>query len=232
MDFEVFSPNSSINLLASKDLFQNSIFSQKEPINLDTVLVVEGIEKESVNLFGQDRQINADQTVREVVPYENEIRQEGSRISQEEHMDISMFSRIGKEAVLSVEAFNESHQVDDERNIAKEAPSSLCQMHRNIIEVNDDRNSQESIERPRDAKSHRKESVDHAKSSVSKESLEELVEGYIEERDSEGKLEFQEKVSLEDGKLSVIPAESKNLDVTPQSKFQSGGSVGRPKPGL
>ncbi|KAG4395981.1 hypothetical protein AAZX31_19G078000 [Glycine max] len=37
---------------------------------------------------------------------------------------------------------------------------------------------------------------------------------------------FQEKVPIEDERLSVIPPKSKNLDATPQSKFQG---VGRPK---
>ncbi|KAJ1427540.1 sister chromatid cohesion 1 protein 2 isoform X1 [Sesbania bispinosa] len=72
--------------------------------------------------------------------------------------------------------------------------------------------------------------MDHGKSFVVKESLEELIALSVEEQDNKDKSEFQEKNSLEDGKLGAIAAESKKLDVTSQSKFQ-GGLVGRPKPG-
>ncbi|KAK7338326.1 hypothetical protein VNO77_18932 [Canavalia gladiata] len=230
MDFEVFPPNDPINLLESRDIFQSSIFSHKEPMNFDTVLVVKGVEKESVNLFVQDQQVNEDQTVQEIVPCEEEIHEERSRTSHEESMDISMFSGREKEPVLSVEAFCESHQVDNEQIMAKETLNSFHQMNLEIIEVHEARSFQESIERPLDEKFYGKECMHHRSSSVSNEILEELIEGSVEKHDNKGKLEFQEKVSLEGEKFSSILPELKNLDATPQSKFQ-GGSVGRPKPG-
>ncbi|XP_027350779.1 sister chromatid cohesion 1 protein 2 [Abrus precatorius] len=209
MDLDDCPPNSPINLLESRDIFQSSIFSQKEPMNVDTVLTVEGVEKESICLFAQDQQIN-DQTVQEIVLCEDEIHEERSRISQEEYRDISMLSGTENEPVLFVEAFNESHQVDN--NIAvKETSSSLSQMNQETIEVQKARSFQESIERPRDEKSYGEECMHQGKSSAAKEILEDLIEGTVE-------------------KLSFIPPQSKNLDVTPQSKFQ-GGSVGRPKAG-
>ncbi|XP_061350376.1 sister chromatid cohesion 1 protein 2 [Gastrolobium bilobum] len=236
MYFDIFPPSSPINLLEDEDLFQNSMFSRKEPMNIDTVLAIEGVETDSVNMLGQDQQINEDQTDQETVPCKDEIHEEISIFSQEEHVDIGKFSGREKEPVLSVEALNESHQVDGEQSLAKEASSSSCQMHQEIIDFHEARNFRESLERPQGDKSYQKECVDHGKSSVA-ENLEELIEGSVQEHEKEGKLEFQEKVSLEDGRLSIITPESinvdvapTNVDVTPQSRFQ-GGSVGRPKPG-
>lgn len=231
LDYEVFLSNSPINLMEGKDISQSSIFSPKEPMNFDTVLVAEGVEKESVNSFSQDQQIHEDQEIHETVPYEDEIHEERSKISRVDYADVSTFPGREKEPVLSTEAFNESHQVDEEQSVAMETSSSVCQMHQKIREVDEARNFQESIERPQEDKSYLKESMDYGKSSVVNENLEELIEGSVEEHEKESKFEFQEKVLPEDEKLNVVPSESKNLDVTPQSKFQ-GGSVGKPKPGL
>ncbi|TKY63100.1 Sister chromatid cohesion 1 protein 2 [Spatholobus suberectus] len=229
MDIEALSQNSPVDLLESRDIFQSSIFSQKEPMNFDSVLI-EGLEKESVSLSGQDQQIIEDRTVDDIVPCEDEIHEESSRISHRESMDIGMVSGREKEHVLSVEAFNESHQVDNDQSSAKETSSSLCKMNQEIIGVHEARSFQESIEKPQEENSYENECVHHGNSSVAKEIHEKLIEESVEKHDNKGKSKFQEKVSLEDERLSVIPPKSKNLDVTPQSKFQ-GDSVGRPKRG-
>ncbi|MCI12466.1 sister chromatid cohesion 1 protein 2-like, partial [Trifolium medium] len=52
-----------------------------------------------------------------------------------------------------------------------------------------------------------------------------LIEG-----SSEKQLEFQKKVSFEDGQSSANPSESTTINETPQSMFH-GGSIARPKPG-
>ncbi|XP_057437468.1 sister chromatid cohesion 1 protein 2-like [Lotus japonicus] len=240
MDFEDSPPDSSINLVAGEEQLENSLFSRKEPMNFDSVLIVDETEKESINLSGEDQQMNEDQEVQEIVKCVDEIVQEivkcvdginkeRSRISEEESTDISMFSEREKETVLSVEAFNESCEVDDDHIMAREMSSSSCQVHQEITQIHEARNFQESIGRSQDDISSQDEFVDHVTSSVAKESHEEVVGGSVEEHDRKGKLVFQKKVSFED-RTPTIPAQSKTLDVTPQSKFQ-GHSVGIPKPG-
>lgn len=119
----------------------------------------------------------------------------------------------------------------EEFNMAMETVRSFCEMHNEIVAIDGAGSFREIIERTQDDESYRKESVHSEKSCVVEESLNELVQGSLEEHDKERNLEFGKKVSLEDEKSSVIPSESTIIDVTPQSKFQ-GGSIGRPKSGL
>lgn len=146
---------------------------------------------------------------------------EESRICQEESIDISMFLGRQKEAVLCSASFNESRQVEIEHNLAMESLRSLCQMDQENVDVDETLADQESTEIYKDDESRQKEMVHHDQSSV---------EESIEEHCIEGNLEFQKKVSFEDGQSSN-PAESTMVDATPQSKLQA-GSIGRPKPGL
>ncbi|XP_027185979.1 sister chromatid cohesion 1 protein 2 isoform X2 [Cicer arietinum] len=118
----------------------------------------------------------------------------------------------------------------EEFNMAMETVRSFCEMHNEIVAIDGAGSFREIIERTQDDESYRKESVHSEKSCVVEESLNELVQGSLEEHDKERNLEFGKKVSLEDEKSSVIPSESTIIDVTPQSKFQ-GGSIGRPKSG-
>ncbi|XP_020239336.1 sister chromatid cohesion 1 protein 2 isoform X2 [Cajanus cajan] len=230
MEIEVFPQKSPIGLLESRDTCQSSIFSPNEVTNFDNSSLIAGVEKESANLLGQNQQIIEDRSIKHIVPCEDEIQEESSRISQEGPMDNNMFSMREKEHVLFVEAFNESHQVDIDQNSNKETSSSLCKMNQEIIGVHEARCLQESIEKPQNEKSYEKECVRHGNSFVDKEIPEEHIEGSVEKHDNKGKLVFQEQVSLEDERLSVISPKSINLDATPQSKFNV-DSVGRPKRG-
>ncbi|CAJ1791855.1 unnamed protein product [Sphenostylis stenocarpa] len=211
----------------SRDTLENSMFSLMEPMNLDNVLIVEGLEKESVNLSGQDQQIIEEQIIEDIVPTDDEINEESSRISQ---VDINMFCGREEEHVLSVEEFTKYRQVDTAQSSAKETFSSLCNMNEEVIEVHVARSLEESIENPQDKKSHENECVYHVNSSVANDIHEEHIEGAVEKRYSNRKLGVREKVSLEDENLSFTPSKSKNLEVTPQSKFRD-DSVGMPKHG-
>jgi len=224
-------PLSPGGLLESRDTLESSMFSLKEPMNSESVLIVEGqLEKEFVKLHGQDQQNIEDQTIKDIVPSEDEIHEDSSKISQDECIDSITFCGREEEHVSSVEEFTKSCQVDTVQSSVKETLSSLCNMSEKIIEVHEASSLGESIEKPEDKKSQEKECVHRVNSSVANDIHEELIEGYAEKRDNEGKLGFQEKVSLDDKRLSFTLSETKNLHVTPVSKFQD-DSVGRPKQG-
>ncbi|KAL2320265.1 hypothetical protein Fmac_029234 [Flemingia macrophylla] len=230
MDIEVFPQKSPLGLMESRDICQSNIFSLNEPMNFDSSSLRAELEKESTDLSGQNKQIIEDWSVKHIVPCKDEIHEESSRISQEEPIDINMFSIREKEHVLPIETFNESHQVNTDQNSTKETSSSLCKMNQEIIGVHEARIFKESIEKPQNEKSYEKECVCHENSFVDHEIREEIIEGSVEKHDNKGNLMFQEQVSLEDERLSVIPPKSINPEASPQSKFQV-DLVGRQKQG-
>ncbi|MED6187127.1 hypothetical protein PIB30_073443 [Stylosanthes scabra] len=232
VDYEFFLPNSPINLIEDNNTSEKSIVHVGEPMNFDMVLLSEGVEKEPLDLFcqDQDQQNNEVLAIQEAASCEDKIPEERSRISRDELVDVSIFSGREKEHALSVEAFNESHQVDEEHSIVMETSSSLCQMHKEISEVHEIRNFQENTERTPEDKSYQKDCMDYSKSSVAEKDLGENTERSVEEHEKESTFVCKEKVLLECEKLNVMPLGSKNLDVTPQSKLQ-GGSVTKPKQG-
>ncbi|KAK8473277.1 hypothetical protein PHAVU_001G096000 [Phaseolus vulgaris] len=214
-----------------RDTLESSIFSLKEPMNLESVLTVEGrVEKEFVKLSGKEQQIIEDQTIKDAVTSEDEIHEDSSRISQDECIDISMFCGREEEHVSSVEEFAKSCQVDTAQSSIKETLSSICNMSEEIVEVHEAISLEESIEKPEDKKSQEKECVHHVNSFIANDIHEELIEGSAEKHDNKETLGFQEKVSLDDERLSFTVSKTKNLCVTPVSKFQD-DSIGRPKQG-
>ncbi|CAL0323261.1 unnamed protein product [Lupinus luteus] len=86
LDFEVFRSNNPINSLPGKDM------------DLDTVIVDEGAEKESSDLFSKDKHINDDESVQLTTPYEDQMR-EKCRMPREESVDISMILGTQNERV-------------------------------------------------------------------------------------------------------------------------------------
>ncbi|MED6212073.1 hypothetical protein PIB30_079737 [Stylosanthes scabra] len=221
VDYEFLLPNSPINLMEDKNTSEKSIVHVGEPMNFDMVLLAEGVEKEPVNELI---------AIPEAETCEDKIPEERSRISSDEPADVSILSGREKEPVLSVEAFNESHQVDEEHSMVMETSSSLRQMHKEISEVHEIINFQENTERPPEDKSHQEDCMDYSKSSVAEKNLGENTERSVEEHEKESTFVCKEKVLLECEKLNVIPSESKNPDVTPQSKLQR-GSATKPKQG-
>ncbi|KAL1352720.1 hypothetical protein HN51_016716 [Arachis hypogaea] len=231
VEYEFLLPNSPTNLMEDKNISETSIVHVGEPMNFDMVLLAEGVEKEPVDLFGQDQQINEILAIHEAASCEDKLPEERSRISRDEWVDASIFSGRVKEPALSVEALNESHQVDEEQSMVLETSSSLCQMHKESTEVHEIRNFQENTKMPQEDKSHQIDfCMDHSKSSVAEKNLEENTKRSVEEHEKESKFMCQVKVLLECEKLKVISAESKNLDATPQSKLQ-GSSVRKQKQG-
>ncbi|XP_027916767.1 sister chromatid cohesion 1 protein 2 isoform X3 [Vigna unguiculata] len=217
-----------VDPLSPVGLREGSMFSLKEPMNLESVLMVEGrLEKE---FAGQDQQIVEDQTSKDVVSSEDEMHEDSSRISQDEYTDISIFCGREEEHVSSMEEYIKSCQVDAVQSSVKETLSSFCNMSEEIIEVLEARSLEESTEKTEDNIHQEKECVPHVNSSVTNDIHEELIEGSAEKCDNKGKLGFQEKVSVEDERLSFTLSKTKNLDVTHVSKFQD-DSVGRPKRG-
>ncbi|KAK7377705.1 hypothetical protein VNO80_03136 [Phaseolus coccineus] len=223
-------PLSPVGLPESRDTLESSIFSLKEPMNFESVLIVEGRVEKEFKLCGKEQQIIEDQTIKNVVPSEDEIQEDSSRISQDECIDISMFCGREEEHVSSVEEFTKSCQVDTVQSSVKETLSSICNMSEEIIEVHEAISFEDRIEKPEDKKSQEKECVHHVNSFIANDIHEEFIEGSAEKRDNKGKLGFQEKVSLDDERLSFTVSKTKNLCVTPVSKFQD-DSVGRPKQG-
>ncbi|XP_014491038.1 sister chromatid cohesion 1 protein 2 isoform X3 [Vigna radiata var. radiata] len=224
-------PLSPVGLREGRDTLESSMFSLKAPMNMESVVMVEGrLENEFVKLSGQDQQIIEDQTIKDVVPSEDEMHEDSSRISQDEYMDISIFCGREEEHVSSVEEFTKSCQVDTVKSSVKETSSSFCNMSEEIIEVLEARSLEESIEKSDDKIHQEKECVHPVNSSIANDIHEELIEGFAEKCDNKGKLRFQEKVSVEDGRLSFTLSKTKNLDVTPMSTCQD-DSVGRPKRG-
>ncbi|BAT84828.1 hypothetical protein VIGAN_04229000 [Vigna angularis var. angularis] len=224
-------PLSPVGLREGRDTLESGMFSLKEAMNMESVVMVEGrLENEFVKLSGQDQQVIEDQTIKDVVPSEDEMHEDSSRISQDEYMDISIFCGREEEHVSSAEECTKSCQVDTVESSVKETLSSFCNMSEEIIEVLEARSLEEIIEKSEDKIHQEKECVHHANSSIVNDIHEELIEGFAEKCDNKGKLRFQEKVSVEDGRLSFTLSKTKNLDVTAVSTCQD-DSIGRPKRG-
>lgn len=202
-NFEVSPQNSPLNLRASDEKFQESLFSQEEPVNFDPTFVIEGVLRETVYLFTRDQQINKDMTVLETALEEDEILEEKNmkkllcEISQEKPVDTGRFSRRDEELTVSVEQSNESHLVCEEEIKAKEVANLECQMHPDIGDIHNKRSLPVNMEKLQTDRSIRKEFMDLDRPSISNEMIEEIIEVSVEKHDNNGKINLQE-VSIED----------------------------------
>ncbi|KAK4272170.1 hypothetical protein QN277_020759 [Acacia crassicarpa] len=137
-------------------------------------------------------------------------------------------NNVGKLKLLE-KVSNKDGKFDEENIKVNEAPNSDCQMHPEIEEVHEARDSAVSMERLQDDIFNEKDCMDLDKSSSAKEKIGKLIEGSFEKHHKKGRLELRE-VSVEAEKFHVNPPESNILDITPQTKFQN-DSVAKPKQG-
>ncbi|XP_028771773.1 sister chromatid cohesion 1 protein 2 [Neltuma alba] len=196
-NYEVSPPNSPINLQVGKGKFQERLFSQEEPVNLDPISGVEGVRTAPIK--SQDQQIDKEQKVAETAPREDGMHEERSLekiiscgISQEELEDVRMFSRREEEPEVS---FAVSHQAGEERVKARETANSDCQIYQEIGI------SPRSMEGLQDDKCNKKEWLEYGKSSIAKEKIEKPMVESAEKLHDVGKPNLLERVSRKDGKF-------------------------------
>ncbi|KAI9121535.1 hypothetical protein K1719_008568 [Acacia pycnantha] len=137
-------------------------------------------------------------------------------------------NNVGKLKLLE-KVSNKDGKFDEENIEVNEAANSECQMHPEIEEVHEARDSAVSKERLQDDIFNEKDCMDLDKSSSAKENIGKLIEGSVEKHHKKGRSELQD-VSVEAGKFHLNPLESNILDITPQTKFQN-DSVAKPKQG-
>ncbi|XP_054802915.1 sister chromatid cohesion 1 protein 2-like isoform X2 [Prosopis cineraria] len=124
---------------------------------------------------------------------------------------------------------NKDGKFGEEKIKVNETANSECQVHLEIEEFHEARDSPVGMERLQDDMFNKKDCMDPDRSSSAKEKVEKLVEGSVKKHHKKGRLKLQE-VSVEVEKFHIIPPESNILDITPQTKFQN-DSVAKPKQG-
>ncbi|CAI8612159.1 unnamed protein product [Vicia faba] len=214
IDFEVFPSSSSTNVLASKDVLQSNVISQKFKPYEDELREKSRISQEqsidfSILLGRQNKKADELNTLKETLRLLCEIPEE--------------IADVG-EAITFQESTERSQMHEEIADVGEaitfQESTERSQMHEEIVNVGEAITFQESTERSRDDESYPKENFHHDESFLVKESVGELIEGSIKVHCVEENLACPKKVSFGDAKSSVNPSVSTIIEATPQSKFQ------------
>ncbi|KAI4350539.1 hypothetical protein L6164_004986 [Bauhinia variegata] len=232
-DFNFSAPNISINSQTGREKSHNTLFLHEEAMDLDTDLVVEEEPTESDNVgFSQEQHINEEErTVPEAATHEDDEMYVRSiekicRVYQEESVEISVLHGREQEPIVLNEPFNGSHSIDEEKIKATEMAMTENKMHQDIGAVHKASNSHASKEGLQDT--YQEQFMDHDIFSTAEPN--EHIDGSVEEHQNKAKLDFQGKVSVEDGNFQAIGSELVNVDETTEFKSPY-ASDARPKAG-